>query len=201
MRASPTPAQAEASRLNGAQSAGPASQAGKARSAVNGARHGLTGRTFFLLPDEDPAEFAAHEARWLAEWRPDGLAEQDAAECAVRALWREIRADRLEARILGDLFAAEAFAEEAERRAAKALAMRALGTLLRYRAQIAREYSAAMHDLDLLRRRRLAAGQTVQRAELMPVPANDAPVQDEPERLLNRHERRALAATQRKRVA
>jgi hypothetical protein len=129
------------------------------------------------------------------------LAEQDAAECAVRALWREVRADRLEARILGDLFAADMLAEEAERRAAKALAMRALATLLRYRAQIAREYSAAMHDLDLLRRRRLAAERAVQRAELMPVPANDAPVQDEPERPLNRPERRALAAMQRKRVA
>ncbi len=198
MPIAPTPAQSDASCLNGARSAGPASAAGKARAAVNGVRHGLTGRTFFLLPDEDPAEFAAHEALWLRQWRPEGHAEQDAAELAVRALWREMRADRLEARILGDLFAAEALAEEAERRAVKAAAMRGLATLLRYRAQIAREYAAAMSDLDLLRRRRLAAARPASRSEPEPVPAA---VRDEPERALNRHQRRALAAIQRRTAA
>ena len=57
MPTAPSPAQSEASRLNGARSNGPATDAGKARSALNGVRHGLCGRTFFLLPDEDPAEF------------------------------------------------------------------------------------------------------------------------------------------------
>ena len=33
---------------------------------LNGVQHGLCGRTFFLLADEDPAEFGAHEAIWLA---------------------------------------------------------------------------------------------------------------------------------------
>ena len=57
MPAMPSPAQSEASRLNGACSAGPATEAGKARSSLNAVRHGLSGRTFFLLPDEDAAEF------------------------------------------------------------------------------------------------------------------------------------------------
>ena len=70
MPTTPSPAQSEASRQNGARSAGPATAAGKARSARNSVRHGLSGRTFFLLPDEDPAEFRAHEAMWLAAWRP-----------------------------------------------------------------------------------------------------------------------------------
>ena len=70
MPTTPSPAQSEASRLNGARSAGPATEAGKARSALNGVRHGLCGRTFFLLPDEDPAEFREHEAMWLAVWSP-----------------------------------------------------------------------------------------------------------------------------------
>ncbi len=123
---------------------------------MNGVRHGLSGRTFFLLPDEDPEEFQEHEAVWLAAWRPRDLAEHDAAEVAIRALWREIRADRLEAQILTDLFGADRIEDEAERQAAKAAAMKALGTLLRYRAQIAREYGAAMRELDALRQRRLA---------------------------------------------
>ena len=71
-------------RLNGAKSTGPTSDAGKARSALNGVRHGLSGRTFFLLPDEDPAEFAAHEAMWLAEWRPQGQAERDLTALPIR---------------------------------------------------------------------------------------------------------------------
>src|SRR5215213_5792000 len=49
-------------------------------------------------------------------------------------LWREIRADRLEVVVLGDLFAAGEIEDEAERDAAKAAAFKALATLLRYQA-------------------------------------------------------------------
>jgi hypothetical protein len=62
MPATPSPAQSAASRRNETRSTGPASVAGKARSALNGVRHCLSGRTFFLLPDEDPEEFGEHEA-------------------------------------------------------------------------------------------------------------------------------------------
>ena len=75
-------------RQNGAWSAGPTSEAGKARAARNGVRHGLTSRTLFLLPDEDPAELERHEARWLAVWNPRDLHEQEAATAAIRAMWR-----------------------------------------------------------------------------------------------------------------
>ena len=37
---------------------GPSTPAGKARSAQNALRHGLSSRTFALLPEEDPAEWA-----------------------------------------------------------------------------------------------------------------------------------------------
>ena len=93
-----SPAQSEASRQNGAHSNGPASEVGKARSALNSVRHGLCWRTLFLLPDEDPAEFQDHETTWLASWRPRDLHEHEAALAAIRAMWREIRTDRLEVR-------------------------------------------------------------------------------------------------------
>ena len=164
--------------------------------------HALTGRIFFLLPDEDPAEFEAHEARWLAEWRPRDLAEQDAAELAIRGLWRETRADRLEAQLMADLFAAEAIEEEVARRAAKAAAMRALATLLRYRAQIGRESEAAMRALNSLGRRRLITAPALPQGQAAAAPpANDATVRDEPDHPLNHHERRALAAIERRRSA
>ena len=90
MPATPSPAQSEASRQNGARSAGPATAAGKARSALNGVRHGLCGRTFFLLPDEDPAEFLRHEALWLAAWRPRDLHEHAGGRRPPSAaMWRE----------------------------------------------------------------------------------------------------------------
>ena len=201
-----TSAQSAASRLNGARSAGPATAEGKARSALNGVRHGLTGRTFFLLPDEDPEEFRQQEAQWLAEWRPRDQREREAALAAVRAMWREMRDDRLEALVLGELFAAGKIADAAEREAARAVAFRQLATLLRYQARIARELSAAMAMLDALRPRRLAPAATARPSEpddgrphAPPAPAEaaSAPVRSEPEPILNRHQRRALAAMER----
>ena len=52
----------------------------------NGVRHGLTSRTFFLLPDEYPAELERHEARWPAVWNPRDLHEQEAATAAIRVM-------------------------------------------------------------------------------------------------------------------
>ncbi len=222
MPTTPSRAQTEVSRLNGAKSSGPASDAGKARSALNGIRQGLCGRTFFLLPDEDPADFREHEATWLAAWSPRDLHEHEAAAAAIRATWREIRADRLEAAVLSDLFAAGAIVDDAERQAAKVTGMKALGTLLRYRSRIEREHRQAMDALDALRQRRLSGPSPARRHEPEPLPA--APLADgppaaatarratsagpslvpataraavppsEPERPLNRHQRRALAA-------
>ena len=133
MPSTPSPAQSEASRQNGARSTGPSTVDGKARAALNGVRHGLCGRTFFLLPDEDPAEFLRHEALWLAAWSPRDLHEHAAAEAAIRCMWYEERADRLEVQVLTDLFAAGKLADPDERDAAKAVAFKALATLLRYR--------------------------------------------------------------------
>jgi hypothetical protein len=184
MPATPTPAQSLASRRNGACSTGPATEAGKARPALDGVRHGLSGRTFFLLADEDPAAFEEHEAVGLAAWRPRDLHEHEAALAAIRAMWREVRADRLEALVLGDLFAAGGIEDEAERQAAKDRAFRGLlATLLRYQARIGREHRAAMQALDALRQRRLARA-----------PAR--PGEPEP-RALNRHQHRAQAAIER----
>jgi GNAT superfamily N-acetyltransferase len=222
MPIAPTAAQSEASRRNGAASAGPASAAGKARAALNGVRHGLCGRTFFLLPDEDAAEFARHEAMWLTAWGPRDPFEREAALAVIRATWRESRADRMEACVLADLFAADGLMDEAERAAAKAAALRAMNTLLRYRARLEREAAAARQELETLRQRRLAPAAPARRPDepepapaLIPAPlppplpagafAHAAPAarpdEPEPAPALNRHQRRALAAMERRRAA
>ncbi|MGD9509551.1 MAG: hypothetical protein AB7I59_10940 [Geminicoccaceae bacterium] len=201
MPTSPSPAQSEASRLNGTLSSGPVTDAGRARSALNAVRHGLSGRTFFLLPDEDPAEFAAHEAEILAGFQPRDHTEREAALTVVRAMWREIRGDRLEAQVLTDLFAAGKIEDQAAREAARAAAFRQLSTVLRYQGRIGRELEAARATFYALRKRALGARPAV-RSEPEPTPpANDMLVPDEPERPLNRQQRRALAAMARKRAA
>ena len=220
MPASPSLGQIEASRRNGACSKGPVSEAGKARSALNGVRHGLSGRTFFLLADEDPAEFEHHEAMWLAAWAPRDLHEQEAAGAAVRALWRQERADRLEAQVLTELFAADAIADQAEREAAKSRAFKQLATLLRYQGRVEREHREALRTLESLRQRRsvgapallprepeprasmapAAAAVATELLELRPAPAAVA-LQGEPERPLNRHQRCALEAMSRRAAA
>src|SRR5687767_3732407 len=108
MPAQLTAAQSAASRLNGARSTGPVSDAGRARSALNATRHSLCSRGFFLLPDENPDEYARHETLWLSTWRPRDTLEHEAALTAIRALWREERADRLEVQVLNDLFGSDA---------------------------------------------------------------------------------------------
>jgi hypothetical protein len=209
MPAQPTAAQSEASRRNGALSHGPATPEGRARAARNAVRHGLGGEGFFLLPDEDAAAWAEHEALWLAALVPADEEERQAVQGVARALWRELRADRLEAQVLSDLFAADALAEE-EARALKQAGYKALSTLLRYRARIQREHDRAMAALEALRRRpgreRGTGAGTRPTPPAEPVTPGHRPMQaplpHEPEgqRPLNRHERRRLEALARKQL-
>ena len=213
MPAQLTTAQSEAARLNGAKSAGPVTDAGKARSTLNATRHGLCSRTFFLLPDEDPDDYARYEAMWLHTLNPHDLPERDAALTVIHARWREMRADRLEAHVLADLFAAGDIADEVERAAAKHAAMRALATLIRYRARVQREHDRAMATLDALKERPPGAAAPARTNDPEPLPAAAPPphppareaalVRNEPTPAgrLNRHQHRALAAQARMRAA
>ncbi|HEX6012093.1 MAG TPA: hypothetical protein VFY87_09900 [Geminicoccaceae bacterium] len=211
MTASPSPrtaARIEVSRLNGAQSRGPVTDAGKARSALNGTRHGLCSAEFFLLPDEDADAYAGFAAGMLATLNPTDDAERHAAERAVQAMWREIRADRMEAEILAELFGAKHIEDQDAAAASRERAMRALATLLRYRGRIEREIDRALQALDALRQR--PAGTNEPGRQRPPAPARPAvaaqPVpprpsvgtsEPEPARALNRHERRRLKALER----
>ena len=133
---------------------GPKTPEGKARSALNALRHGLRARHFALLPHEDPAEFEALAAATREAYRPACAVERELVEALVVALWREIRADRLEAEILADIPPADASRTcgsdlfDERHRASFAL-------LLRYRAQAAGAVRRAQEAL--LRHRKLVA--------------------------------------------
>src|SRR5689334_11528365 len=155
MPLSPTSAQSEASRLNGARSRGLTSPEGKARSALNGTRHGLRGATFTLLPDEDPAAWAALLRGYLARFRPADEAELACVERLAACDWREGRLLRLETETLFAGGPAEPGGPDPR-----------LGwsrTLPRYAAAIRRERKEAMEQLEMLRaaRPRLPTSPTV----------------------------------------
>ncbi|MEJ5234141.1 MAG: hypothetical protein WHV64_18225, partial [Geminicoccaceae bacterium] len=144
MTASPTP-----------RKRGPATPEGKARSALNALRHGLRARRFTLLPHEDPAEFEALAAATRQAYRPACPVERELVEALAVALWREIRADRLEAEILADIPPADDSRScgsdllDERHRASFSL-------LLRYRAQAAGAVRRAQEAL--VRHRKLVAG-------------------------------------------
>jgi hypothetical protein len=216
-----TVARAVASRLNGARSRGPVTAAGEARSALNGTRHGLCSARFFLLPDEDPEAYAAFLAGMLGSLAPGDEAERQAAERAAQAMWRESRADRLEAEILADVFAARGLEDRAAAQAALQAAMRMLAVLIRYRGRIERDRDRALEAFHALRRRPRPAGAAPPLAPqsepeppaavagtsepepapppplLRPVPAVRGTREPEPAPRLSRRERRRRAALER----
>ena len=83
-----------------ARKRGPATPEGKARSAMNALKHGLRARSFALLPEEDPVEWAQHLADLRAGYGPTDEAEEKLVTAMAVAMWKEIRADRQEAEVL-----------------------------------------------------------------------------------------------------
>ena len=142
-------ARALASRKNGARSRGPKTRAGKARSARNALKHGMRAAMYVILPDEDAAAFAAHEAALLAELAPVGTLQTLLARRIAVAAWRLARADRIEAH----LFAERSYGAEPN----PGLALirdgngtRSFETLLRYRGAAMAEFWRALRTLKAL---------------------------------------------------
>lgn len=133
---------------------GPKTAEGKARAALDATRHGLRARHFALLPHEDPAELEALARAARETYRPACPIERELVEAIVVALWREIRADRLEGEVLADIPPVDdgrsCGSDLLEDRHQRALAL-----LLRYRAQAAVAVRRAQDAL--ARHRRLVA--------------------------------------------
>jgi len=88
----------ETSRINGAKSQGPKTEAGLARSSQNALKHGLCSRAL-VLPSEDPAEFDALLSSYLEELHPIGPVELDLVHEMVAAEWRLDRIARIETQL------------------------------------------------------------------------------------------------------
>ena len=210
------PPSRDAARANGARSHGPATDAGKARSARNGTRHGLRGGPFALLPGEDRDEFAELHAAVTSDWGPRDAYERRWVMELVTSMWRQDRLRGLELAVL-DAAASESPPSEAT--------VKKLATFARYGARIDKDMATALQALRALRKRPDAWLEELQDdtcepgdAEaltrnftnelsprtLEPKPANaneaNGTSESEPPPALNR-QRRALAAMARKRAA
>ena len=75
---------------------------GKARSAMNALKHGLTGQTV-LLPSDDREVYRKHCERYVKELRPSGIVEEQMVQTIANAQWRLNRLGGMQ----NDLFAKE----------------------------------------------------------------------------------------------
>lgn len=94
---------AEAARRNGSRSRGPLTPEGKRRSARNALKHGLTAQAFALLPGEDAAAYEALLADLTARYRPADRLAAHLVQRLASVMWRQARADRLEAEVLAQV--------------------------------------------------------------------------------------------------
>ena len=96
-----TPAQrmtrAEASRSNGAKSDGPVTPEGRAISAQNARKHGLTGSGLVVLPHESQEEYDQQLAAFVAQYSPVGAVEVGLVNEIVSTRWRLSRMMAMEA--------------------------------------------------------------------------------------------------------
>ncbi len=97
------PSKSEIARLNGAKSHGPVTPEGKARSAMNALRHGLTASTL-LLPSEDHEHYETLRDQYYARFDPADEFEADLVDQLLAHRWGMLRVDIAQR----DLFAHEA---------------------------------------------------------------------------------------------
>jgi hypothetical protein len=90
-----TESQIQANRENAKLSSGPKSEAGKAISALNNTRHGLTG-AFRVLPTESQSDFDELLAVLCQEHKPETFTETTLVEAMAQHHWLRRRALNLE---------------------------------------------------------------------------------------------------------
>ena len=107
------PARLAANQRNALLSTGPQTPAGKAKSALNAVKTGLTGRTV-LLPSDNVAEYERHLAAYAEEFAPVGLLETNLVQSIADTDWRLRRVPALESALFakGRIEFAELFNEQ-----------------------------------------------------------------------------------------
>ncbi len=186
-----TPAQTEAARRNGARSrGGPTGPEGEARSSHNALKHGLAAAGDVLLEGENRAAYKELLTNLVAENEPGTELEAQLVRRLASALWRQDRADRLEAKLFAWTATPKVIHggryQPVDAEANFDLAR--LDALRRYRAEAGREVSRCLRELRLLRAEPPAEPRNEPEPEPAPTPPTAAVTRlvarNEPERRL-----------------
>ncbi|MBS1826430.1 MAG: hypothetical protein JST93_14020 [Acidobacteria bacterium] len=150
-------AHSAAARHNGAQSHGPVTDEGKARSARNARKHGLFGNIILHTSEESDAYNELLEA-YIEEYKPATIQENRCVREMVNAEWR-LNAVRTRMALLEITFANEAAPDSTPEQACATAFHRMASTgqtlslALRYERHFQRQYEKAFHDLTEARRK------------------------------------------------
>ncbi|QOY91243.1 hypothetical protein [Paludibaculum fermentans] len=136
-------AQITANQANAKLSTGPVTAQGKARTAQNARRHGLTARNPHIS-EEDHAEFAALEARLLRETHPKSCLEEEVFHRILSHTWNLRRIETFESAILAETDPIDFSETDAAR----------LNHFARYRRDLERALYRAMNELRKLQTER-----------------------------------------------
>ena len=151
-----------ASKANGAKSRGPITPEGKARSAANSLRHGLSSKAV-VLPSESTEDYQALLASYVERFQPADPVEMDLVESMAVARWRLRRITNIETHLLGnDMAGSDApsirypVAKDDDQRLAYVFERRtqSLNLLIRYEASFNRTFDRALRQLQLLQKTR-----------------------------------------------
>src|SRR3954454_7319656 len=99
MNSARTQKQKDASRTNGAQSNGPVTGEGKARSSQNATKHGIFSKKV-IVEGESQEEFEQLAESINARWSPATEEEQEAVRELILLRWRIRRASSVETTLL-----------------------------------------------------------------------------------------------------
>ena len=125
-----TPAQAAANAANAQLSTGPTSIAGKAASAANSLKHGLTAQTV-LLPGEDEAAYRKMCDGMIETFAPYNTPEKELVQLLCDTQWRLQRCGRIEASILS----------------ADVIDYKAFDIMSRHGARLKKQYSGTLQEV------------------------------------------------------
>lgn len=146
-----TSQQAAASRANGAQSQGPITAAGKARSSVNSRKHGLCSKELVLTDPVEVERFEQSVAELVFTYRAVTEVQKRACRHLAKVYWRRDVLDNLEMMFWQAVERGEVCAE------AGGDGFPGLSSINRYRARIARDLKLARAEMDELFERRAKA--------------------------------------------
>jgi hypothetical protein len=152
---------AAVARINGAKSQGPVTEQGKARSAQNSLKHGLSGSRV-VLEHESQTDYDDLERSLINRFKPADTIERDLVQEMTANRWRLRRIEEMENAVVTKAIREqmEALGPDADPREARALAYaevsdsKSLRTLSRYSSQLRRAYEKAWKELEIIQNER-----------------------------------------------